>query len=94
MSTGAWASSAPLVARVNHLEFKELSGAAFRSAGQNCYDTIEQGFAQIEYFFANGRHAEVEELFNTCDPIASAADEALFFSEISEIFSIIPQFNQ
>ncbi|KAG4068454.1 hypothetical protein HA402_004794 [Bradysia odoriphaga] len=93
LSTGAWASSAPLLARVNHFEYKELSGAAFRSAGQDCYDTIEQGFAQIERFFADGRHADVDELFNTCDPITSPADVAIFFSEISEIFSIIPQFD-
>lgn len=94
MTTGAWASSAPLVARVNHLEYKELSGAAFRSVGQDCYDTIEQGFAQIQRFFADGRQAEVQELFSACDPFTSPGDEALFFNEISEIFSIIPQFDQ
>lgn len=95
LCTGAWASSAPLHARVNHQEYKELSGAAYRSAGgQECYNTIERGFAAMEQYFADGRAEEVDELFHTCDPITSAADEALFLSLVSEFFSIIPQFNQ
>lgn len=95
LCTGAWASSAPLHARVNHQEYKELSGAAYRSAGgQVCYNTIETGYAQIQQYFADGRADEIDEIFHTCDPIRSPADQALFFSLTSEIFSIIPQFNQ
>lgn len=94
LTTGAWASSAPIHARVDHREYKELSGAAYRSVGQECYDTIERGFAQMERYFAEGRAGEVDDLFHTCDPITSPADIALFFSLVSEIFSIIPQFNQ
>lgn len=95
LCTGAWASSAPLHARVNHQEYKELSGAAYRSAGgQECYNSIEQGFTAIERYFAEGRASEIDEIFHTCDPIRSPADQALFFSLVSEIFSIIPQFNQ
>ncbi len=95
LCTGAWASSAPLHARVNHQEYKELSGAAFRSAGgQECYNAIQNGYAQIEQYFADGRADIIDELFHTCDPITSPEDIALFFSLTSEIFSIIPQFNQ
>lgn len=95
LCSGVWASGAPLIARVDHREYKELSGAAYRSAGgQDCYNTIETGFAQIEQYFADGRNSEIDEIFHTCDPITSPADVALFFSLISEIFSIIPQFNQ
>ncbi|KAJ6628026.1 putative serine protease F56F10.1 [Pseudolycoriella hygida] len=94
LCTGAWASSAPIHARVNHQEYKEIAGAAYRSAGgQECYRTIEQGFVSMEYYLAAGRADEIDELFKTCDPIRSPADVALFFSLVSEIFSIIPQFN-
>lgn len=48
----------------------------------------------MEQFFADGRADEIDEMFYTCDPITSPADIALFFSLTSEIFSIIPQFNQ
>lgn len=95
LCTGAWASSAPLQSLVNHQQYKELAGAAYRSAGgQECYNTIERGFADIEQYFADGRTDEIDEIFHTCDPITTPADEAFFFSLISEFFSIIPQFNQ
>lgn len=94
MCIGAWASSAPIQALVNHQQYKELAGAVYRSAGAECYDTIERGFADIEQYFLDGRADEIDEIFNTCDPITTLADQALFFSLVSEFFSIIPQFNQ
>lgn len=94
LCTGAWASSAPLNALVNHQQYKELAGAVYRSTGGDCYNTIERAFAELEQYIRDDRADEIDEIFNTCDPITSLADKALFFGLISEFFSLIPQINQ
>jgi len=92
--TGAWASSAPLQSVLNHVAFKEIAGAAYRQAGGNeCYDTLESGFRTMEQYIADGRNSEIEEIFRTCEPIVTDADEAVFFSFVAELFSLVPQWN-
>ncbi len=91
---GAWASSAPLQALVNFQQFKELAGAVYRSAESECYSTIERGFAAMEQYVLDGRSGEIDEIFNTCDPITTPSDVAFFFNLVSEFFSFIPQFNK
>lgn len=93
--TGVWASSAPLQSLVNHVQYKEIAGAVYRAAGGDaCYNTLESGFAAIEQYISDGRQTEIQEIFSLCDPIVSAADQWIFFAAISEVYAIIPQFNQ
>ncbi|KAJ6649828.1 Thymus-specific serine protease [Pseudolycoriella hygida] len=92
---GAWASSAPVLAIYDQFQFKELSGAVYRHVGGNeCYDNIERGFAQVEEMVFAGRHAEVSEMFHLCNVFDDELDVQLFFSFISEAFSLLAQFDQ
>jgi len=92
---GAWASSAPVLAVYDHFQYKELSGAVYRHVGGNtCYNHIEQGFAEVEAMVFAGRHADVSELFHLCNVFDDELDVQLFFSLISEVFSLLAQFDQ
>lgn len=92
---GAWASSAPMFAVYNQFEFKELSGAVYRHVGGNeCYENIERGFAEMEQMVADGRNAEISELFHLCNVFDDELDTQVFFSLMSEVFSLLAQFDQ
>jgi len=92
---GAWASSAPTLAIYDHFQYKELSGAVYRHVGGNeCYDNIERGFAEVEQMVFAGRHQEVSDLFHLCNVFDDELDVQLFFSFISEAFSLLAQFDQ
>jgi len=92
---GAWASSAPVFAVYDHFQFKELTGAVYRHVGGNeCYQNIEQGFAEMEAMVFAGRHEEVSELFHLCNVADDELDVQLFFSLMSEVFSLLAQFDQ
>lgn len=91
----AWASSAPVLAVYDQFQYKELSGAVYRHVGGNdCYERIERGFAQVEEMVAAGNNAEVSELFHLCNVFDDELDSQVFFSLISEAFSLIAQFDE
>lgn len=92
---GAWASSAPVLAVYDQFQYKELSGAVYRHVGGNeCYENIERGFAEVEQMVADGRNAEVSEMFHLCNVFDDELDSQLFFSLISEAFSLLAQFDE
>lgn len=92
---GAWASSAPTLAIADHFQYKELSGAVFRHIGGNeCYENIERGFAEMEQMVADNRLAELATMFQLCDVIEDELDIQMFFSVMSEFFSLLAQFDQ
>jgi len=92
---GAWASSAPVLAVYDHFQYKELSGAVYRHVGGNeCYENIERGFAEMEEMVFAGRHSDISELFHLCNVFDDEFDVQLFFSLISEVFSLLAQFDQ
>jgi len=92
---GAWASSAPVLAVYNHLQYKELSGAVYRFVGGNdCYQNIERGFAQMEQMVADGLNQEITDMFHLCNVFDDQLDIQLFFSLMSEVFSLLAQFDQ
>jgi len=92
---GAWASSAPMFAVYDQLQYKELSGAVYRHVGGNeCYENIERGFAQMEQMVAAGQFEEISELFHLCNVFDDEQDPQVFFSFASEVFSLLAQFDQ
>jgi len=92
---GAWASSAPVFAVYDQLQYKELSGAVYRHVGGNeCYENIERGFAQMEQLMANGGRDALKEMFHLCNDIEDQLDVQIFFSAMSEVFSLLAQFDQ
>lgn len=92
---GAWASSAPTLAIADHFQYKELSGGVYRHVGGNeCYNIIERGFAEMEEMVTYGRTQELAQMFFLCNEIEDILDVQMFFSTISEFYSLLAQFDQ
>ncbi|XP_017103303.2 thymus-specific serine protease [Drosophila bipectinata] len=92
---GGWASSAPLLAKVDFTEYKEVVGRAFLElGGQQCYDRIQNGIAELESLFANKRGAEARAMLRLCNSFDDQNDLDLWslFSSISNIFAGIAQY--
>ncbi|XP_017085009.2 putative serine protease K12H4.7 [Drosophila eugracilis] len=91
---GGWASSAPLFAKVNFVEYKEVTGQSIEQMGGSaCYNRIENGIAEMESMIATKRGAEVKALLKLCEPfdVYSDLDVWTLFSEISDIFAGVVQ---
>ncbi|XP_023166088.2 putative serine protease K12H4.7 [Drosophila hydei] len=91
---GGWASSAPLIAKVNFFEYKEVMGQSITlMGGSACYNRIEKGIAEIEAMFASKRGGEVKALLKICEPfdVFSDLDIWTLFNEISEVFANVVQ---
>ncbi len=92
---GAWASSAPVFSVYDQFQYKELSGAVYRHVGGNqCYENIERGFAEMEQMVANGSVVALADMFHLCNEIEDDLDVQIFFSAMSEVFSLLAQFDQ
>lgn len=95
LSVGSWASSAPIVAKVDFKEHKEIVGASIRSiGGAACYDRINNGIAAAEALIAENRTDRFNELFQVCDGFGEhPLDIPLIFSTISNIFAGYVEFH-
>lgn len=72
-----------------------MSGAVYRHIGGNeCYENIERGFADLERMVADGLNTEISQMFFLCNIFEDELDSQLFFSLISEVFSLLAQFDQ
>ncbi|XP_075145718.1 putative serine protease K12H4.7 [Haematobia irritans] len=93
--TGGWASSAPILAKVNFLEYKEVVGRALKELGsQQCYNRVQNGIAELEAMFANKRSAEAKAMLKLCNSFDHNNDLDLWslFGTYSNIFSSIVQY--
>ncbi|EDW68117.1 thymus-specific serine protease [Drosophila virilis] len=91
---GGWASSAPLLAKVDFYEYKEVTGRAFLElGGQKCYDRIQNGIAELEYMFDNKRAAEARAMLRICSSFDHENDLDMWnlFGSISNIFASVAQ---
>ncbi|EDW83811.1 uncharacterized protein Dwil_GK13807 [Drosophila willistoni] len=91
---GGWSSSAPLYAKVNFVEYKEITGQSIAQVGGSaCYNRIEKGISELEQLLADKRGAEVKALLKLCEPfdVNSDLDVWTLFSEISDIFAGVVQ---
>lgn len=58
---GVWASSAPLLAKVDFGEYKEVVGIAYRQEGGDaCYNILEEAFVSMEELIAAGDVQRIE----------------------------------
>ncbi|XP_020713996.1 putative serine protease K12H4.7 [Ceratitis capitata] len=93
--TGGWASSAPLLAKVDFREYKEVVGRALRELGsEQCYSRVQNGIATLEEMIGGGRAAEVKAMMKICDNFDEYNDLDVWtlFSSISNLFSGIVQY--
>jgi Serine carboxypeptidase S28 len=75
LANGAWSSSAPLRAKVDFPEFKEVVGLAVRTiGGQSCYDRLQSAFTQIRNARDTSEFAMLDTEFKTCTPLAEASE--------------------
>ncbi|CAD7093607.1 unnamed protein product [Hermetia illucens] len=91
---GAWASSAPLQAKVDFVEYKEVTGQSIRQVGGDaCYIRIENAIKILEEDFANGDLTNVKKYINVCQNFDTnnKLDVWTFFSAISDIFAGVVQ---
>lgn len=89
---GAWASSAPLNAQVDFLEYKEvMTNAIKRVGGEECLATFENAFLEMERLVEAGDGRRLHVAFNLCYSLDLIADVAHFFYEISDIVAGLVQ---
>lgn len=91
---GAWASSAPLQAKVNFFEYTETVGKSIRKiGGEECYENIETAFEAIEDLITNDDMETLKKLFNICDDFdtENVYDVYNFIWSIKNVFSGIVQ---
>lgn len=92
LAIGAWASSSPVYAKLDHKEYKELAGAVYSHfGGDSCYNRIENGFKQMEKMLSDGHGDDLTKIFKLCEPLQTENDRQLFFNTIAEIFSYMTQ---
>ncbi|XP_044569976.1 putative serine protease K12H4.7 [Drosophila ananassae] len=92
---GSWASSAPLVAKVDFKEYFKVIGESYKVlGGQYCYDLIDNATSYYEDLFANGEGDQAKKELNLCDNFDAdnKRDRWQIFSTIANIFAGIAQY--
>lgn len=91
--SAVWASSAPLLAKVENEDVLKLAGQVYRDVGgDECYERIRHGFELAEQLHANKSFDELAEKYAICDPKNPDGDIRLFFSTYATLLSRLPQF--
>lgn len=97
LANGAWSSSAPLEAKVDFVEYKEVVSDAIESVGGlDCSYRIRRAFEELERLAESGDVARIEELFRFCQPfdLTNQLDVWSFFSDVSGPFSGTVQYHR
>lgn len=94
LAVGAWASSAPVNAKVDFVEYKEVVGAAFFAHGsRSCHDGLESAFHEAENLIRNNRLEEFRVLFGLCEGFETEADITNAFSTFSDVLAGTVQYH-
>lgn len=97
LAVGAWASSAPLFAKIDFKEYKEISGAAVRHVGgEKCYQITRDATAEAEAMILDGRISELKETFGLCDSFSgdNILDTWTMFLSMSNVWSGLIQYHE
>lgn len=85
--TGGWASSAPLVAKVNYEEYNEVMTESYLEVGgQECANRFEKAILELEEIVSSGDTSKIEKDFDLCEPLKLRDIETLFY-EIDNAFA-------
>lgn len=83
--SGVWASSAPLFAQTDFIEYKEVVGESISLVGgAACYERFETAFNELEELIAANQTEIITQEFNLCSPIDTNSD-----LEIWQFFNIV-----
>ncbi|XP_058985393.1 putative serine protease K12H4.7 [Musca domestica] len=94
---GGWASSAPLLAKVDFTEYMEVVGKAMRVLGsQQCYDRIQNGIAELEVMIRGKKSAQVKAMLKLCNNFNTNNDLDIWtmFSSFAYIFAGVVQYQR
>ncbi|XP_037029560.1 thymus-specific serine protease-like [Bradysia coprophila] len=96
LAVGAWASSAPVLAQVDFVEYKEVVGASIRSVGgEECYRRLERAIGQAERLIADRNFAEFSNRFRTCEEITDYSyDVWSMFGLFSNLLAGVVQYHR
>lgn len=95
LAVGAWASSAPMLAKVDFVEYKEVVGAAIRSlGGEQCYQRVENAFTQAEALIADGEVERFRTMFRFCDDFVPEIDIGWSLSTMTDILAGVVQYHR
>lgn len=91
---GAWASSGPLNAKLNYVEYMETVGKSMlKIGGQKCHSTLETAFKALDTVLENKDVETLERLFGVCKgfKIDNKIDVWNFYSTVRNIFAGVVQ---
>lgn len=92
---GVWALSAPIEAKVDFYEYKEVvSRAVHDVGGEECSARIQRSYEQMEALYHNGSYSELERIFRLCTPFngTNILDVWNLFADMSGPWSGIVQY--
>ncbi|XP_039232681.1 putative serine protease K12H4.7 [Drosophila yakuba] len=94
---GSWASSAPILAKVNFKDYMKVVGESYATlGGQYCYDLIDNATSYYENLFEIGNGTQAAKELNLCSnfDVNSDQDRWQIFSTIANIFAGIAQYQK
>lgn len=94
---GAWASSAPLLAKVDFFEYKEvMTRATHNIGGHACHMRIQEAFEEMELLVWSEQTDRINNEFNLCTPLnaKNKLDVWNFFSGLSNIYAGTVQYHR
>jgi pimeloyl-ACP methyl ester carboxylesterase len=95
LAKGAWSLSAPLLAKVDFVEYKEVVSYAIEEVGgAQCANRIKTAFTELEAMYAARNAANFKRLFFLCTDIdfENKLDVWSLFSDISSTWSGLVQY--
>lgn len=96
--TGAWASSAPVLAKLDFYEYNEVMTQSIRDVGgAACLGKFENAFKQLEAFVALSEPkvmAKIKKDFNLCEPLKFSRDASHFFYELTDTVAGLVQLHK
>ncbi|XP_055594741.1 putative serine protease K12H4.7 [Uranotaenia lowii] len=94
---GGWASSAPLLAKMDFVEYKEVVSESIRLVGgESCANRIAGAYQQVEALLDAEEYDTVIEKFRLCNntDFSNRLDKMAFLSTMSDYFAGIVQYHQ
>ncbi|CRL05280.1 CLUMA_CG018003, isoform A [Clunio marinus] len=86
--SGAWASSAPLFAKIDFFEYNEVLTESLRIVGgKACLEKFEAAFQKLEEFFSFSEPKVLVKIikdFKLCEPLNLCRDVSHFFYELAD----------
>ena len=94
MSLGAVASSAPVLAQIDHSQYLEVVGWALKTfGGTDCYANVSEAFSNITSMFLAQDFDSIQKTFNLCNAPSDAFDIYRIMDEIISYFENGAQYN-